>query len=175
METEVGVGSRFSFAVPLIPVGAGAVAITAAEPCRPKETGGAKTILLVEDDKFSMKLLKAILEGVGYEVEACDNGEVAIGVLNSKKFDLIVMDIQLPKLNGLDATTKIRSGQVPRCNPHIPILAVTAFAVRGDRERFLEAGADDYISKPIDRDTLLASVKRLLDPGNGPVAPLSAH
>lgn len=122
----------------------------------------AKSILLVDDDAFSRELLFCLLKHQSYHVETAGNGAEALQKLATEKFDLILMDIRMPKMNGITVIELIRSGAVTGCPPGIPVIAVTAYAMPGDRERFLSAGMTDYIAKPIDCGTLLSALRRTL-------------
>src|ERR1700693_5131280 len=116
-------------------------------------------ILLVEDDPGTIEVMQQELEGLGYEVRVAENGVEAVNMAISQLPDLIVMDIRLPKMDGLRASTLIRD------NPNtgnIPILAATVNALAGDREKCLEAGCNDYIAKPFTHRELGAAIKRLL-------------
>ncbi|MFO7828828.1 MAG: response regulator [Bacteroidales bacterium] len=111
-----------------------------------------KKILIVEDDPFSSNFLVELLSGTHARLELASNGEEAISKLKAENdFDLILMDIQLPKLNGEMATKKIRE-----FNKEIPIIAQTAYAMVNDREKYINIGCTDYISKPIDVDDLFS-------------------
>ena len=104
-------------------------------------------ILVVEDNDRNRRLLRILLKSKGYEIIEAATGEEAINYLKNQKPDLILMDVQLPKMDGLELTQKIKSDKE---TADIPIVAVTAYAMKGDRERILKAGCDGYISKPID-------------------------
>ena len=104
-------------------------------------------ILVVEDNDRNRRLLRILLKSKGYEIIEAATGEEAINYLKNQKPDLILMDVQLPKMDGLELTQKIKSDKE---TADIPIIAVTAYAMKGDRERILKAGCDGYISKPID-------------------------
>jgi CheY-like chemotaxis protein len=124
-------------------------------------------ILLVEDNPTNKLMLKKMLERMGHNVATTDNGREALEVLQTEPADVVLMDVQMPEMDGLEATRIIRGGGVPNVAPAIPIVAVTAHAMQGDRERFLAEGMNAYISKPVDRDML----ERVLDsvaPGAGP-------
>ena len=124
-----------------------------------REPVAKKHILIAEDDPKNVKLLRDLLNASGYgTIEACD-GEKAVELAKQEKPDLILMDIQMPIMNGLEATKVIKADPAIR---HIPICAVTAFAMGGDRERFIQAGCDDYISKPYDISELLEKVRKTL-------------
>ena len=106
-------------------------------------------ILLAEDNKINQKLAFKILSKLGFDVIAVENGKKAIEELNKNDFDLVFMDIQMPIMDGVEATKQIRSGESGEKNQNIPIVAMTAHAMKGDREKFLDQGLTDYISKPI--------------------------
>ena len=118
-----------------------------------------KKILIVEDNTRNMRLLKMTLRAKGYILlEASDGGE-ALGIAIKERPDLIIMDIQLPKMNGLAVTRKLRE------NPefkHTPIIAITAYAMKGDRERAIGAGCNAYLPKPINTRELPAMIATML-------------
>jgi two-component system, cell cycle response regulator DivK len=105
-----------------------------------------KRILVVEDNELNMKLLNDVLEAHGYEVMSTGRGEVAIEWAQQYRPDLILMDLQLPDLSGLEATTQLKANAGTR---DIPVIAVTAFAMAGDEKRALDHGCDAYVAKPI--------------------------
>ncbi|MDR3597382.1 response regulator [Clostridium sp.] len=115
-----------------------------------------KKILIVDDDARNIFVLAAALEEYGAEIIEAENGKVALKKLENEVCDLILMDIMMPVMNGYDAIKAIRSNDVIK---HIPIIATTAKSLKGDREKCMEAGANDYISKPIDYDVLITLVK----------------
>ena len=123
-------------------------------------TAGSVHIMLVEDNPINQKLAQYILTKVGWRVTVADNGEEAVRYFSDTgdEFDLVFMDVQMPKMNGFDATRRIRSMNGSR----IPIIAMTAQSMKGDREKCLEAGMDDYISKPIKRDKVIEMVRKWL-------------
>jgi CheY-like chemotaxis protein len=104
-------------------------------------------ILVVEDNPMNMELFKDLLEVQGYEVHEATNGQEALDQVKSNEFDLILMDVQLPGMDGLTATKMIRED--PK-NKDIPIIALTSYAMKGDEQRMKEAGCNAYIAKPID-------------------------
>lgn len=118
-----------------------------------------KRILIVEDNPANRKLLGDHLRRVGYEVHEVENADDGIAYARREPVALIVMDIQLPGTDGLTATRILRGD--PK-TAHIPVLAVTAHAMRGDEKRILEAGCDGYVAKPIAYKLFLAEVERLL-------------
>ena len=115
-------------------------------------------ILLAEDNPVNQTLAKRILQKHGYEVVIAENGLRAVQAWDSQRFDLILMDVQMPEMDGLAAIREIRARE-SRSAEHIPILAVTAHALDGDKERCLESGADGYLSKPFKAGDLLAAVE----------------
>ncbi|OGP59912.1 MAG: two-component system response regulator [Deltaproteobacteria bacterium RBG_13_49_15] len=114
-----------------------------------------KKILVVEDNEQNRYLLRYMLEQNGYNVLTADSGAEAVAMVVQKKPDLILMDIQLPDMDGLEATRMIRASEA---EGRIPIVAVTSFAMAGDREKALEAGCNGYIEKPINPETFLGEI-----------------
>lgn len=115
-------------------------------------------ILIAEDEEFNYLLLKYILEKNGYKTIRASNGIEALEIYRSDlHLDLIVMDVKMPVMSGLEATIEIR-----KKDKQIPIIALTAYALPGDREMCMEAGSSDYISKPIEKGDFLARVKELI-------------
>ena len=115
------------------------------------------TILYVEDNSDNRNLIRRVLEAEGYSVIDAINANQAIEKLEENRIDLILMDINMPDMDGYTLTTKIKGIQA---FSKIPIVAVTANVMRGDREKSLEAGCDGYIQKPIDIDTLAQQIER---------------
>ena len=105
-----------------------------------------KKILIVEDNPQNMRLVKMALRAENYILLEATNGEEALGVAKKECPDLIIMDIQLPKMNGLEVTRRLRA--IPEFN-RTPIIAITAYAMKGDEEKALKSGCDVYLSKPI--------------------------
>jgi two-component system cell cycle response regulator DivK len=117
-------------------------------------------ILLVEDNEMNRDMLLRRLQREGYEVIAAVDGEEGVAMARSETPELILMDISLPRLDGWEATRRIKAA--PETQP-IPVIALTAHAMAGDREKSLEAGCDDYDIKPIDFHRLLGKIKSLLE------------
>ena len=116
-----------------------------------------KRVLIVDDDVRNIFALTSVLEQYDMAIVSADNGRDAIQMLdNGKVVDVVLMDIMMPEMDGLDTTREIR--RIPTCK-NLPIIAVTAKAMKGDRDRCLEAGAWDYLSKPVDTDQLLAVLR----------------
>ena len=119
----------------------------------------AKTILIVEDNELNMKLFHDLLEAHGYKTLQTRNGIDAIALARKHRSDLIVMDIQLPEVSGLDVTKWLKEDDNLR---HIPIIAVTAFAMKGDEERIREGGCEAYVSKPISVSLFLETIRQFV-------------
>ena len=117
-------------------------------------------VLLVEDNRVNQRLAVAILERLGHDVTLASNGREAVEAVEADTYDLVLMDIQMPEMGGVEATERIREREA-REGGHIPIVAMTAHAMTGDRERFLAAGMDEYISKPISQERLREVVRNL--------------
>ena len=117
------------------------------------------TILYVEDNQDNRKLVRRVLEADGYAVDEAKDAQEALVYLNTNPPALILMDISMPDMDGYTLTTKIKA--MPEF-AKLPIIAMTANVMRGDRERSLEAGCDGYIQKPIDIDTLTQQVERYI-------------
>jgi two-component system cell cycle response regulator DivK len=119
----------------------------------------AKRILYVEDNFQNKRLVRKILMANGYVVLEAEDGHTGVEIALTEVPDLILMDINIPGLDGIEATRKIKAF---RETAHIPVIALTANAMRGDRERFLAAGCDNYLPKPISTSELLQVVKSYL-------------
>jgi CheY-like chemotaxis protein len=132
----------------------------------------APRILLVEDNKTNQLVAIAMLSTKGYVIDVAVDGNQAVEAVTSKDYDVVLMDIQMPKLNGVDATKAIRA--LGGDKGSVPIIAVTANAMRGDREAYLAAGMDDYLSKPIDSGTLFAMVERWVGRRRGKAADVTS-
>ena len=111
--------------------------------------GGGLNILLVDDNPVNRKLACVMLERRGYRITQATNGREAIQLLDHNAFDAVLMDMHMPELDGLAATRIIRTKEHAQTRPRVPIIAMTANAMESDREQCLDAGMDDYISKPI--------------------------
>ncbi|MBN2009010.1 response regulator [candidate division KSB1 bacterium] len=125
-----------------------------------KERPGEIRILLVEDNIINQKVAINLLQKWGYNVAIANNGQQAIEYLQQEAFNLVLMDVQMPVMDGMMATRIIRELPASNSNARIPIIAMTAHAMKGDRERFLEAGMNDYISKPINVNEVKSTVQK---------------
>ena len=128
--------------------------------------GPALRILLAEDNVVNQKVAARVLERRGHSVTVASNGAEAVNLYGRDKFDVILMDIQMPEMNGYEATAAIRDHE-RTTGAHIPIIALTAHAMAGDRDRCLAAGMDDYVSKPIHLEELLQKVEQF-SPSSAP-------
>lgn len=119
-----------------------------------------KKVLIVEDNELNMKLFHDLLEANGYATVQTSEGHSVLDIARAEKPDLILMDIQLPEVSGLEVTSWLKADDELK---HIPVIAVTAFAMKGDEEKIREGGCEDYIAKPISVVYFLEVVKRYLD------------
>ena len=119
----------------------------------------AQTILIVEDNELNMKLFRDLLEAQGYDVLETRDGMQALDIARAKRPDLIVMDIQLPQVSGLEVTKWIKADDDLK---HIPVVAVTAFAMKGDEEKIREGGCEAYIAKPISVTNFIEVIEKVL-------------
>jgi len=166
VESEPGVGTAFYFSIRFSP---GQAAVdsrksnkdSTPQPPRKKLNGRSLCILLVEDEYINRTLAVSVLEREGWQVKVAENGLQAMDILKKNVFDLILMDIQMPELNGYETTRIIRE-QETGSKRHLPIIAMTAYAVKGDREKCLAAGMDGYISKPIRPDKVRQEIEAVL-------------
>lgn len=178
-ESSPGLGSVFTFHAPFEIVGnatettQSARAITAA-PAQPQETAadtdttkpaddGNVRILAVEDNPINQRVLAAFLRPIGGDVVWAGNGKEALEQLETGHFDVVLMDIQMPVMNGLEAVQALRKSDMK--NRNVPVVAMTANAMLGDRETCLEAGMDDYVSKPIDPKHLYKVIANQVENG----------
>jgi PAS domain S-box len=167
VESEEGRGSAFSFTVSF-PVGdPDAIEGDVPPPAVDRQAPPLK-VLLADDNALNRSLVITLLKENGHTVTAVENGAQALETVKREPFDLVLMDVQMPIMDGITATRAIRDPNSGALNPDIPIVALTAHALKGDRERFLEAGMSDYIAKPIQIDTFLATVAKAA--ANAPAA-----
>ena len=131
-----------------------------AHPAPPLEAAGTGRgrVLVVEDVEINQLVATGILEHLGYTVDLADDGLEALDALARTSYDAVLMDVHMPRLDGYQATAEIRRREGD--GPRTPIIAMTAGAIAGDRERCLEAGMDDYVSKPIGKEAVAAALNR---------------
>jgi len=133
--------------------------IAPARPLGPL-TGRKQRILLAEDNVVNQFLARKLLEKHGYHVTVADNGQRVLSTLAAEPFDIVLMDVQMPEMTGLEATSIIRQRE-QLTGGHVPIIAMTAHAMKGDRERCLAVGMDGYVSKPIRPQELYDTLENL--------------
>ncbi|NMC47916.1 MAG: response regulator, partial [Desulfovibrio sp.] len=119
-------------------------------------------VLLVEDETSNRISAATMLRRHGHAVTEVENGQEALRALGREPFDVVLMDIQMPVMDGLTATRHIRGGEVPGGVKDIPVIALTAYAMEADRERFLAAGMNDFVAKPFEIRALLDTVDRVV-------------
>ena len=117
-------------------------------------------VLVIEDNEKNMKLLRDVLQATGYRTLEADSGEAGVELARAHRPSLVLMDVQLPGMSGVEALERLREDEG---TAETPVLALTAQAMRGDRERFLDAGFDGYLAKPIDVTELIAIVREHCD------------
>jgi signal transduction histidine kinase/ActR/RegA family two-component response regulator len=176
VESEPGKGSKFWFTAVFEKTPAelrGADSPNSVAPVLEKEeaTGGDSRslvrrgrILIAEDNIVNQKVALSILKKLGYQADAVANGQEVLAALRSIAYDLVLMDCQMPEMDGYEAAALIRESQSGLCNPQIPIIALTASAMKGDRDKCLLMGMSDYIAKPVKSTTMAAALEKWLPP-----------
>ncbi len=182
VESEVGKGSTFHFTAsmgvqPATSATTGVPASAGSTPLAPIRTG--LHFLLAEDNAVNQKLAVRLLEKRGHTVVVADNGRIAVDAYLREAFDAVLMDVQMPEMDGLEATGAIRAWE-QHTGGHVPIIAMTAHAMKGDRERCLAAGMDGYVAKPIQPAELFGMIQMLVRAGgttgpNPSDAPFTDH
>jgi signal transduction histidine kinase/ActR/RegA family two-component response regulator len=159
LESEPEVGTTIRIVVPV------GFAVQEQTPENAPDTSislPALGILLAEDDPTNQAVAKRLLEKHGHKVTCTATGQEALDAMEAENFDLILMDVQMPDMDGIEATRRIRNDNSGKWDPDIPIIAITAHAMAGDRERFMEAGMNHYLTKPLDLDELTSLLGRLI-------------
>lgn len=167
-ESLNGPGSLFWFSLPLAKP-FNIVAEKTAEPIntssREHEVPGEKaplSILIAEDNFINRKVIVSMLKQLGFSADSAENGKEALDMMEAANYSLVLMDIEMPIMDGIEAVKILRQGNTKTRNAGIPVIALTAHAMKGDREEFLNAGMDDYITKPITLDVLSQTLKKWL-------------
>jgi CheY-like chemotaxis protein len=161
VESQEGVGSTFHLLIPLqIKID------NRLEKHLPKNerlhwSGPALKILLAEDNPINIQLVKAVLENMGHVVTVAENGMVALDILQANTFDLMLMDIQMPVMDGVDALSALRDLE-QISGKHLTVIALTAYALIGDKEKYLKMGFDGYLSKPFTTKALVDELVRVM-------------
>jgi signal transduction histidine kinase/ActR/RegA family two-component response regulator len=164
VSSNPGAGSTFTFTVPLAPSNGFEIAAAPSGPRvwnapSPGALPACLSILLAEDNAVNQRLAQRMIEKMGHQVTVVDNGRKAVETALRQNFDIILMDLQMPEMDGFEATACIRDAEA-QARRYTPIVAVTAHAMAGDREQCLRAGMDHYISKPINFQALRELVNR---------------
>ncbi|MGE4555405.1 MAG: ABC transporter substrate binding protein [Desulfovibrionaceae bacterium] len=162
VESEEGVGATFYFCIPFQLVDSKNVGQRKA-PQKIYRPG--LDVLLVEDDQASVLFTQNLLEQFDHRVQTAEDGRAALDKLKEKDFDLVLMDIQLPVMDGVEATRRIRNGEAGEDRKDVPIVAMTAYAMAEDKNVFLQAGMDEYVSKPVELDALQRTMSKVLGKG----------
>jgi CheY-like chemotaxis protein len=172
LQSEVGHGSMFHFTVPLQLYSGSAIQVAPVEShgvCQgpitvadSKSTHRCLRILLAEDNPVNQRVAAHMLEKRGYQVVVVSTGTEVLTMLAQTSFDMVLMDVQMPELDGLETTVAIRA-QECLSGLHLPIIAITAHAMKGDEERCLAAGMDGYVTKPLKAEELYAAIDRELE------------
>ncbi len=162
-ESEPGEGSTFYFSLPFkLPADQDEnKTIVKEEIISLDKKNKSLTLLLAEDKPMNQKLVKVILEKIGHRVDVVSNGIEALSAVKAKQYDAVFMDINMPQMDGLEATKRIRLWQKHTWQKPLPIIAMTAYAMKGDREKYLKEGMDSYISKPFKKEEILKVIEQI--------------
>jgi signal transduction histidine kinase/CheY-like chemotaxis protein len=166
VESEPGKGSEFHFTLPFLKATVGLLKedITVNETNEPVtviKSGKSTRVLVAEDNSINRMLIVKILQKREFEIDLADNGVIALNMVKDKDYDIILMDVQMPEMDGYEATRVIRDMEEHK--RYVPIIAMTAHTIKGERERCIEMGMDDYVSKPFNADELFDKMFKLLE------------
>ncbi|MBU1611817.1 MAG: PAS domain S-box protein [Proteobacteria bacterium] len=160
--SQEGQGTTFYLSLPFGKVELGPKTVVP-EPISPSTPGQDLHLLVVEDDPVNLMALTKLLQKQGVQTTSAINGEETLACLRQGTFDLVLLDIQMPVLDGVEVARAIRSLPEFKNQAHIPIIALTAYAMQGDEERFLQAGMNGYLAKPVDMEALMRVISQVLD------------
>ncbi len=160
--SQAGRGSTFHFTARFATGRREPAQAQEARPPQPPQERGLR-VLLVEDNLVNRILATELLQKRGHETRTADNGQEALELLRRESFDLVLMDVRMPVMDGLEATRRIRNGEAG--DPRVPIVALTAHALTGDQERLLAAGMSDYLAKPFNLEDLDRVLARTVQAG----------
>ena len=161
VESSKGIGSCFRLTLPFMLGETDITAPLTPPSTEPRQDEASLRILLVEDDKVNLDFGLSLLEKLGHRVTAAENGKLCLEVLKIDEFDIVLMDIHMPVMNGEETLVAIRAKE-KTTKLHLPIIALTADAIKGDEEKFLEMGFDGYVSKPMYVDNLVDEINRVM-------------
>ena len=159
VESEKGVGSTFYFTIPYY---FGKKQDEPTDQNNFMQSAKKLDILLVEDDQVNQFVLSHMLNKKGYNIHVANHGKEAVDAYSNSEYDLILMDMQMPIMDGVEATKRIREMERNKSKRFTPIIVITAYALQGDREKYLSLGMDDYISKPIQMDELFYTIEKVM-------------
>ncbi|MGD9608705.1 MAG: response regulator [Desulfovibrionaceae bacterium] len=161
VESQQGCGTVFSFTIHAREVSAPRLVpvVPSTRPC----DGHKRHVLVVEDEAVNRMATVAMLKKLGYTATAVEDGDQVLDALAGESFDVVLMDIQMPRVSGVEATRRIRKATEPGIDPRIPVIALTAHAMAGDREHYLASGMDAYLSKPVDMQALGETIVTVCD------------
>jgi PAS domain S-box-containing protein len=162
VESKKGMGSTFSFTVVFRKVSGKTEELNVENPLSLSDLPPL-SFLLAEDNMVNRLFLSRALVSAGHAVTEAENGKEAMEQLLKERYDCVLMDVQMPVMDGVKATRKIRSTRLRRFDPHIPIIALTAYAMKGDREKFLAAGMNGYVPKPVDFTELARTIQLVME------------
>lgn len=163
IQSEAGQGTVIAVSLPMRPVETHKTAV--AIPPSPLPPSVRLSVLVVEDDYVNCYAMRTMLEQSGFSVRTAGNGRDALEELRHGAFEIVLMDIQMPEMNGIEATRAIREGRGGARHITVPIIAMTAYAMPGDREKMLEAGLNGYVAKPLTKPVLLDAIAEALTAG----------
>jgi CheY-like chemotaxis protein/HPt (histidine-containing phosphotransfer) domain-containing protein len=172
-ESDEGWGSTFWFTLPLEPARDAAVEVLAAAASLPnaRMPAAGRKALVAEDNRINQQVALGMLKRLGVTAVTADDGQAALTMLAESRYDVVFMDVQMPGMDGLEATRRLRSGEVGELNRGVPVIAMTGNVSRQDRQACTDAGMNDYVAKPISTDRLLEAIIRVLEPAGAGVAP----
>ena len=163
VESEKGRGSNFCFTIPYLP---GNKPEELSEPLSilvREDASSPLRVLVVEDDPINQQVLQRMLKDKGHAITSANNGLEALKYYQENPYELILMDIQMPHMDGVEAARRIREIEQRKQKEYTPIIALTAYALKGDREKYLSLGMDDYVAKPIQMEELYRTIDRLMN------------
>jgi PAS domain S-box-containing protein len=166
MESEEDAGTTVAVSLPLTPLKKGAPG-KGGESGKTRALDAGLRVLVAEDDYVDSYSVRVMLESAGFTVHTAENGTEALRMLSERDFDVVLMDVQMPGMGGIEATAAIRRGEAGQGNAAIPVVAMTAYAPPGDHERLFQSGINGFVSKPVGKSALLAAMREAFDGDGG--------